>query len=1090
MSKTTIEGANSIGLLGNATQPSSIDFSDILPQNTIILHVGGQENITIPSAESLTEASFTQQGSALILGMSDGQNIQLEDYFNQNTPPNLTSCTGHVLPPSLVDSFLQNKSLRYAQDDQIISDATDNHPIGLITESSGETLITRVNGQQLSAQNGTLIFQGDIVETMGSGAVNILFIDESSFAISNNARMTIDEFIFDATSLEGLSNFSVLQGAFVYSSGSIGSEDPDDVHIETPIGSIGIRGTVIAGTIDGQGPNSEITIVEGAIIIRNETGEYVLSKQFDTVHIAGMSEPIIAIGPLTADQLAAKMHGVQGVAGGFFNTLQHTAQLQSGTADEVSGIDDSTEGETPPQSAHSNEEQGEPAITLTPQPPAATAPALSIEPLSTESTTGKSTSLLDTQQPTSSIQSSAPMATLAVTEPSLTDPNAITPADADADTQNDLDLPPTRINLNAPDSANNTHVISGLPTGAQYGAAVTNIYNNTTGFDDISFVRGQVSSAGNFVTLAGSAILLGSTIDLSAATYQDITDSFANTTRENATSIISGDFNGDGINELLIGSPKATNGVSLDEDDGMIYAVNIDGTSATPGFGGYTGFVTNDAAQQYFGHSIANVGDMNNDGFVDLAIASPGANTTNGGVRLALNGTDLSNASFLDYNGQSPLDYIGGDVSSLGDMNGDGYDDFAFGVYQGTLNGGQVDSALDSLFIVTGGSNPLFFDDLSETLQINGAGASGFGRSVSGAGDVNGDGFSDVLVSNGDSALKLIMGQDNLPSTTTAESAFTQFNLDVAASGYIVESMASAGDFNADGYDDFAVMMRNGSDIKISIILGDPSLSGLNADLQYLEDHAEIAYMIDYSLSATPASGYTMEFTHGDINGDGFDDLVITDPQEEQAFLIEGGRVGQTISDYLSGEALTANADGQILTGTAQNDTMHQNSHTELTFKGGAGDDNFYIDNAQIGGVAQFNQINGGGGNNDRIILDGTQGSIDLSAIGRNEITRIEAIDIGGGNDLILSVKQIFDMLKSSDNGALKITALDLGSTLTIESGGNHTDDANGLGNALENLSPVAGIAPTPDGGYDRYDIGNYQLFVDQDLTIVTDQVI
>jgi hypothetical protein len=1088
MSKTIIDDINVVNFLGDS-HATSIDFSQIIPQSTITLHASGQENIHIPGTQSLGQASYTQQGGALVVEMSDGQNIHLEGYFNQATPPNLISSTGHVLSPPLVNSFLQNKSLRYAQDDQIVSDASENSPIGLITESYGETLITRVSGQQLPAQNGTLIYQGDIVETTGSGAVNILFVDESSFAISNNARMTIDEFIFDVSSLEGISNFSVLQGVFVYSSGSIGSEDPDDVRIETPIGSIGIRGTVIAGTIDGHGKNSEITIIEGAIVIRNNAGEHTLSSQFDTIQIAGMNEPILGIGPLSPEQVAAKMQGVQGVAGGFFNSLQQTAQQQSNNKDgkpdqnnERGAEDDSAEQLSPENAAGP---QGEPPITQPAKAPAPTAPALSGDIVDSELGRAPLTSE-PSGNPSGPIGSAPPPPPPKAAEPPPTDPNVINPPPMGGD----LNLPPARINLNAPNDANNTHVISGLPVGAQYGAAVTSVYNNTTGFDDVSFVRGQVTTAGNFVTLAGSSAVLDGAINLGGASYNDVTDVFADTSRENATAVISGDFNGDGINELLIGTPEGTNGVSLDEDDGMIYSVNLDGSSATPGFGGYVGFVTNDAAQQYFGHSLANVGDMNNDGFVDLAIASPGANALNGGVRLALNGTDLSAATFLDYNGLAAQDHLGGDVTYLGDMDGDGYDDFAFGVYKGDLDGGQVDSGLNSMFIVTGGSNPLFFDDLSEILQINGAGASGFGRNVSGAGDVNGDGFSDVLVSNGDSVLKLIMGEEILPASPTAESAFTQFNLDVSAAGYIIENAASAGDFNADGYDDFAVMMRNGSDIKIAIILGDPSLAGLNTNYQYLEDHPEMAYMIDYQLGSVPGSGYTMEFSSGDINGDGFDDLIITDPQEDQAFIIEGGRVGQPISDYRSGGNLNANDDGQILTGTALNDTMHQAGHTDLTFKGGAGADNFFINNAETGGVALFNQINGGGGNNDHIILDGAQGSIDLSEIGRNEISRIEAIDIGSGNDLVLNVKQIFDMLKSSDNGELRITALDFGSMLTIESAGNHTDDANGLGDALEDLSPVGGIAPAADGGYDRYDIGNYQLFVDQDLTIVTDQVI
>ena len=87
----------------------------------------------------------------------------------------------------------------------------------------------------------------------------------------------------------------------------------------------------------------------------------------------------------------------------------------------------------------------------------------------------------------------------------------------------------------------------------------------------------------------------------------------------------------------------------------------------------------------------------------------------------------------------------------------------------------------------------------------------------------------------------------------------------------------------------------------------------------------------------------------------------------------------------------------------------------------------------------------------------------------------------------------IFDMLKSSDNGELKITALGAGQTLEIKSGDDPSDDMNGLATALETLTEATGIAP--DGGasmtgYQRFEIGNYSLYVDDDFAIVTTQAV
>ena len=92
-----------------------------------------------------------------------------------------------------------------------------------------------------------------------NGAVNLSFTDETQFAISENSHLTIDEYVYDPATESGVTDFSVLQGVFVYTSGAIGHDDPDDVTINTPRGSIDL-GTIIAGDAD----NGEITVVEGA----------------------------------------------------------------------------------------------------------------------------------------------------------------------------------------------------------------------------------------------------------------------------------------------------------------------------------------------------------------------------------------------------------------------------------------------------------------------------------------------------------------------------------------------------------------------------------------------------------------------------------------------------------------------------------------------------------------------------------------------------------------------------------------------------------------------------------------------------------
>src|SRR5690606_30589150 len=121
-----------------------------------------------------------------------------------------------------------------------------------------------------------------IIETDAQGAVNIVFLDETSMAISESAKIAVDEYTFDPSTESGTTNLSVLRGLFVFTSGLIGRDDPDDVSIDTPVGSIGIRGTIIAGEIK-PGGESNISVLEGAIVVKNGLGETTLSDQFETV---------------------------------------------------------------------------------------------------------------------------------------------------------------------------------------------------------------------------------------------------------------------------------------------------------------------------------------------------------------------------------------------------------------------------------------------------------------------------------------------------------------------------------------------------------------------------------------------------------------------------------------------------------------------------------------------------------------------------------------------------------------------------------------------------------------------------------------
>lgn len=309
--------------------------------NTVI-ELNGEGALQLPADLDFASTDILRDGQDLILRDGDGTSVTINNYFNADPAPALLSSTGHQsLSPQLVQSFVQHDGdIQIANASTFVNDST---PIGEISEVVGDAKIIRTDGTQETATLGAPIFEGDIVETEGDGAVNMVFIDESSFAVSENARIAIDEFVFDTSTEAGKQDFSILRGVFMYTSGLIGRENPDAVDIDTPVGSIGIRGTIIGGKINPS-DESQITVIEGAIVVRNAGGELLLSVQFDTVKLSGFDAPMSHVGALRVQDVANDYGAVKDVSATLFSTFNDQMQEQGPS----NGLDEkSSEGEQP-----------------------------------------------------------------------------------------------------------------------------------------------------------------------------------------------------------------------------------------------------------------------------------------------------------------------------------------------------------------------------------------------------------------------------------------------------------------------------------------------------------------------------------------------------------------------------------------------------------------------------------------------------------------------------------------------------------------------------------------------------------------------
>ncbi|MBG78428.1 MAG: hypothetical protein CL570_05295 [Alphaproteobacteria bacterium] len=298
-----------------------------------ILQVQG-DALDLPNDINLKNAHYARRGMDLLV-KDAGHDVVVESYFAFDPAPTLNAGDA-VLSPKLVSSFVK------ASPDYAANNVTsDESPVGIVDEITGGATVTRLDGSTETVRLGIEIYQGDIVETAGNGAVNIVFIDDTSFAVSEDARLAIDEYVYDPVTEAGQTDFSVLKGVFVYTSGAIGRDDPDDVTIDTPVGSIGIRGTIIAGDVD----QGEITVVEGAIVLRDFGGnEVTLANQFETARFEAGGRGISHMGEMAAGDVVQKFASISNVAPDLFSSMNdaanENAQDSQEAADQADGTQD------------------------------------------------------------------------------------------------------------------------------------------------------------------------------------------------------------------------------------------------------------------------------------------------------------------------------------------------------------------------------------------------------------------------------------------------------------------------------------------------------------------------------------------------------------------------------------------------------------------------------------------------------------------------------------------------------------------------------------------------------------------------------
>jgi len=289
------------------------------------------------------------------------------------------------------------------------------------------------------------------------------------------------------------------------------------------------------------------------------------------------------------------------------------------------------------------------------------------------------------------------------------------------------------------------------------------------------------------------------------------------------TGLTGGDFNNDGFNDVLIGSGEWKKGNGTGRNYLYFGSQNIDDTVDL--------VFSGSKHDEYFDYSTS-AGDLNNDHHIDTIIPGHGYPNYNGIVRIYYGKDILDTIPDIVLHGQVERQAFGLLVSANGDINGDGYDDIIIRASSNTeipynifiyFGGAPMDTVADLMF---------YMESLREVIY---------------AGDVNNDGYDDVLIKSEDTPTRLYYGgteMDTIPDVSFYEGS----------------KIGGVGDVNGDGFDDIVIGFSLGGPEGTFLYFGSTEMDTI-PDLTFRKIQNKLVHARDIS--------------SGDINGDNYPNVIL-----------------------------------------------------------------------------------------------------------------------------------------------------------------------------------------------------------------------
>jgi hypothetical protein len=530
-----------------------------------------------------------------------------------------------------------------------------------------------------------------------------------------------------------------------------------------------------------------------------------------------------------------------------------------------------------------------------------------------------------------------------------------------------------------------------------------------------------------------------------------------------------GDFNGDGYGDFIVGANVS--GSSVVDSAYVIYG-NASGTvqnlsgntiAASAGFRIVTG-VGNDSS----GVSVASAGDINGDGLADAVMTvqrdNSNPSSTNNSAYVIYGKSNASSvygsslnvsgiASSLGFQIKGNADLFGGAASNAGDVNGDGLNDLlvtgdnnAFVIY-GSASGGTIDLVGNNIAS-------------SQGYKISATNALSLGASASGVGDFNGDGLADVIVSATFRAY-VVYGKSSASSVLIdgANSIVSSNGFRIYGATSFGRAVSSAGDVNGDGLADVMVSSRSeGAGGTVYVLYGNTSATGLDLDVSGGTIAAGRGFKITSAFTTDNlGSNYTSISSAGDVNGDGLADMIIsgedsTTASDRSTYIVYGNASGANIAIDASGNIASSLgfkikgsvgysvANGGDINGDGLTDLLVSATEVSSTYSYNVilGGTQWMTSAVNLNGTAAAEAIlgttsddtlTGGGGidrffagkGNDTIVLTAS----DMTNLASNATGQTAIANISGGTG--------FDTIRLSGGAALNLTSISNAGAMGLE---------------------------------------------------------